>query len=192
MDDSATTEFRAALPYAILPISPALAALHSVRVATSHNSCPQCGCSKHRGETSVRTVRSKVPDSRVIQTTCLICGWVHSEPLSRGNAALFPRRKKNSGNVAVLATSRPISPAVDIPPPISISAPKVEESRKPQAKPSPTPPSSDLSAASLRKSRPKKKGGLQLMLERNKERAAKEKENGDGVAGGLAMFLNNL
>ncbi|KAJ7368362.1 hypothetical protein DFH08DRAFT_947283 [Mycena albidolilacea] len=187
--DDATTRFHAALPYALLPISPSLAALHSVRVKSTFNSCQQCGCTLHRGETSVRTVRSKAPNSRAIQTTCLICGWAHKEPLARGNAALFPRTKKRGAPISATVVDVPEkSPAIQRP-----AIRKVEETPKQSATPI-NPPSKQQSApaSSLPKSRPKKKGGLHSMLERNKERESREKEKKNEPGGGLAMFLNQL
>jgi hypothetical protein len=60
-----------------------------------------------------------------------------------------------------------------------------------------TPPQPDASMVApppgiLAPIRPKKKGGLQLMLDRNRERQSREKSSANSVAGGLAMFLSNL
>ncbi|KAJ7276461.1 hypothetical protein B0H12DRAFT_23876 [Mycena haematopus] len=161
--DDATARFQTALPYALLPISPSLAALHFVRVKSSFNSCHQCGCALHRGESSVRTVRSKRPNSRTIQTTCLICGWVHKEPLVDGNASLFPRTKKQG--VATIPTvvnepkkSPPMHKVEEAPKHFVV--PREGPSAQQAAPPSSTPP--------LPKPRPKNKGGLHSMLERNR------------------------
>lgn len=190
MDDAATTRFHAALPYALLPISPSLSALHSVRVRSSSNSCQQCGCALHRGESSVRTVRS--PNSRAIQTTCLICGWVRKVPLARGNAALFPRTRKAGAKSRVESTVH--EAIVDVPE----KKPAVQNVERHFVVPAKLPGTQQPSFNTFipPKPRPKKKGGLQSMLERNKERdkerESREKKSGNGLGGGLAMFLNNL
>ncbi|KAJ6515829.1 hypothetical protein C8R45DRAFT_957745 [Mycena sanguinolenta] len=184
--DDATAKFHASLPYALLPVSPSLAALASVRVKSFSNSCHQCGSLLHRGESSVRTIRSKAPRSRAIQTTCFICGWVQQEPLVARNASLFARTKKQSA-----ATT----PAVVRGPKNNSAEKKVEEAPKHSVAPQNGPSSQKATPTpSLPNSRPKNKGSLQSMLDRNKKRESKEKQKGkgDAVGGGLAMFLNNL
>ncbi|KAJ6485114.1 hypothetical protein C8R47DRAFT_548046 [Mycena vitilis] len=184
-NDTATARFRAALPFALLPVSPSLSALHSARTRSSSNSCQHCGCVLHRGESSVRTTRSRASKTRAIQTTCLACGWVQKLALARGNAASFPRTRKAGakGRAIVHAT------IVDVP----ASKPPIQQAqepsdRSPRIKPPQAPP-----ASTPAKSRSKKKGGLQSMLDRNKERESRDKkQSGDGHGGGLAMFLNNL
>lgn len=180
--DDATAKFQLALPYALLPISPSLSALHSLRVRSSDNACRQCGCAMHRGESSVRTIRMKA--SRAIQTTCLVCGWVQTLPVARGNAALFPRTRKGGAR-----SSNVVEEATIVPDEKPLPTPVKEPSKNPPILHQPGP--AIVVAPPLPKSRPKKKGGLQSMLERNKERQSKEKSTGSGP-GGLAMFLNNL
>ncbi|KAJ7682745.1 hypothetical protein DFH06DRAFT_1162034 [Mycena polygramma] len=186
MEDTATARFQAALPFALLPVSPSLSALHTTRTRSSSNSCQQCGCVLHRGESTIRTTRSRVSKSRAIQTTCLACGWVQKVALARGNAALFPRTRKAGakGSAIVHAT------IVDMPD----TKPTIQEAQEPSSdhppriKPPQAPP-----ALTPAKSRSKKKGGLQSMLDRNKERESRDKkQSGNGHGGGLAMFLNNL
>ncbi|KAJ7047310.1 hypothetical protein C8F04DRAFT_1058397 [Mycena alexandri] len=202
--DIATAKFQEALPYALLSVSPSLSALHSVRIGSSNpSSCQRCGCALHRGESSVRTVRRpNISKARAIQTTCMRCGFQWESPLARGNAVLFPRTKKTrtinpEATVVYLPEERAAVSKVQEPSRQSIAVEKRPITQ--QAAPSPVPSAkpgigiaTKLSGAprSTPKSRPKKKGGLQSMLERNKERESKEKQNGSG--GGLAMFLNNL
>ncbi|KAJ7180160.1 hypothetical protein C8R43DRAFT_971961 [Mycena crocata] len=186
--ETATVKFQQTLPYALLPISPSLSAIHSVRTNLSSNSCRQCGCALHRGESSVRSIRCKTKSKavvmRALQTTCLVCGWVQKLPIARGNAALFPRTRAQCAE-----SNARISKAPDKSP--LVKELEIEESARESpvqgnAQSGPKP------LASIPKSRPKKKGGLQSMLERNKDRQLKEKQSGNSPAGGLAMFLNNL
>ncbi|KAJ7179083.1 hypothetical protein C8R46DRAFT_1072403 [Mycena filopes] len=185
--DSATAKFQAALPYALLPVSPSLSALHSVRVRSSA-ACQQCGCALHRGESSVRTVRT-VSKTRAIQTTCLICGWVQQQvPLARGNASLFPRTRKARTNVAVAAPLEKRDAMHEVQPSRQSIAPKDMPRTQQEGTPDPGAAASKSVSA---KSRSKKKGGLlQSMLARNKEKESKEKQNGN--SGALAAFLDNL
>ncbi|KAJ7498863.1 hypothetical protein FB451DRAFT_12895 [Mycena latifolia] len=185
-----TTKFQLALPYALLPVSPGLSALHSVRVQAASNSCPQCGCALHRGESSVRAIRSKPLNSRAIQTTCLVCGWVQTLPAARGNAALFPRTRRRGAQSRVESNViREATVVLDEKKPLGMqqvaSPVKATPTNPQQASPA-------VKSTTLPKPRPKKKGGLQSMLERNKERESREKQSGNGTGGGLAMFLNNL
>ncbi|KAJ6599007.1 hypothetical protein DFH09DRAFT_20948 [Mycena vulgaris] len=182
--DDATAKFQQALAYALLPVSPSIAALHSARVKEySSNSCRQCGCALHRGESSVRTIRAK-GSNRAIQTTCLVCGWVQTLPVARGNAALFPRTRRPGAQSGVERNGVHETGVVQKP----VVTPEVPPAPAPPLRapqqPNPTP--------AVPKSRPKKKGGLQSMLERNKERQSREKQSGNGAAGGLSMFLNSL
>ncbi|KAJ7507879.1 hypothetical protein B0H11DRAFT_2185423 [Mycena galericulata] len=194
--DHATAKFQHALPYALLSISPSLSALHSVRVKASSNACHQCGCALHRGESTVRSIRSN--GSRAVQTTCLVCGWVQTLPIPRGNATLYPRTRKRgvqSGNADDNVTIE-----VDTKPPKLVAMLQAKDVSKqsmmqvnPPIVPQPSPQTG--TPATVPKSRPKKKGGLQSMLERNRERQIKDKQSGSGQGGGgggLAMFLNNL
>lgn len=197
--DDATAKFQQALPYALLPISPSLAALHSVRVQSSE-ACHQCGSALHRGESSVRTVRTSSNDiSRAIQHTCLVCGWVKTLPVARGNAALFPRTRKRdalSRSAVVHGTTiaRGKEPPTKMQKVKEVSKQSTMQVNPPAMQANPPPPAALQSGLSTTtpKSRAKKKVGLQSMLERNKEKEYKEKQSGSSAGGGLAMFLNNL
>ncbi|KAJ7228627.1 hypothetical protein GGX14DRAFT_413977 [Mycena pura] len=185
-----TAKFQQALPYALLPVSPSLSALHFARVApgASPVACHQCGCAFHRGESSVRIVRtaSKASPGRTIQTTCLVCGWVQALPISHGNAALFPRTRK--GGARKLESTSSVAAG---------KQPTLAHQEATFLRPTTPPTTMQTIAPNLpevgtsEKRRPKKKGGLQSMLERNRERESKEKQSKTGP-GGLAMFLSTL
>lgn len=111
--DVHTSKFRNSIPYTLLPISPALAALHTRRTRRTvpelvTENCTKCGFYLFTGDSSTRVVRinterrrAEGTDARSIsskitrahQTTCFQCGWVSISPLERGSASLFPRRK---------------------------------------------------------------------------------------------------
>ncbi|KAJ7283590.1 hypothetical protein C8J57DRAFT_739328 [Mycena rebaudengoi] len=197
--DAATTKFQLALPISLLSVSPSLSALHSIRVqrpSSESHSCRQCGIALHRGESSIRSIRPKAdPSSRALRTTCLACGWVQTVPVGRGNAALFPRTRSGTNGRIDKNVYEAIATPVVKPSALQATKPPMPQSREPSSAPltQPSTPSVSTSPAPP-KSRPKKKGGLQSMLARNREREsreAQEKQQGKG-AGGLAMFLNNL
>jgi hypothetical protein len=113
-------------------------------------------------------------------------------PLARGNAALFPRTRKAGAKSRVESTVN--EAVVDVPE----KKPAVQNVERHSAVPAKLPGTQQPSSNTFTppKPRPKKKGGLQSMLERNKERdkerESREKKSGNGLGGGLAMFLNNL
>jgi hypothetical protein len=113
---------------------------------------------------------------------------VHKEPLARGNAALFPRTRKRGAPISATVVDVPEKSAAIQRPAIR----KVEETPKQSTPINPPSKQQSAPASSLPKSRPKKKGGLHSMLERNKERESREKEKKNEPGGGLAMFLNQL
>lgn len=205
--DPATTKFHQSLPYSVLPVSSGLAALHFSRgfrhanELAGPNSCAKCGSFLRNGDGATRLIRLKsapsLSASRIIQTTCLICGSVRTTSTSRGNADLFPRKRRRPARTIVSIDevvvshhhhhhqqpstvelvespiSRPYSPDVPLPPGPS------------------RPPTMDAPAQP--KQRPKKKSGLQDMLDRNRKRGEKEKRvNQVEQTSGLVAFLNNL
>ncbi|KAJ7068325.1 hypothetical protein C8F01DRAFT_1117760 [Mycena amicta] len=149
-----TTKFQQALP---LVLPPGLAAVHAVRVG-AENTCKQCGCPFHSGESSVRLVRGAV------KTTCLVCGWSQAVAAPRRNAGLFPPTRKHKHIPPKVAEP---DTNVNVPAQVPQADTRVDKSR-----------------------RPKKKSGLQAMLEKSRERDAMEKNKAQSTA--LSMFLNTL
>lgn len=172
--DQSTIKFRQALPYALFPASPALAALHAHRARLLHpdyapphpTSCLRCG------SLLVQQPRSFVnkKSTRIHRSSCRICRGATDTPLPK---AAFPptRRHRTIPAQSPLTITQPIP---SIPPP-----------KSPPKPPSPVPS----------KSRPKKKSGLQNLLARNRENEEKERQKqkqNNTQLGGLAAFLSDL
>ncbi|OCH94122.1 hypothetical protein OBBRIDRAFT_748415 [Obba rivulosa] len=107
---SATAKYQFALPFALSPVSPGLAALCACRaraaypaettLSTSH--CSHCGVPFHVGGGSIRVVRLRRPKAgsskggdsehppRVLRRSCEACGHVEDMRVERGNASSFP------------------------------------------------------------------------------------------------------
>ncbi|KAF5388159.1 hypothetical protein D9615_000469 [Tricholomella constricta] len=178
MDDS-TSKFHDARAYAVLPISPALAALYTHQSPPPQNNsdwCSKCGAYLLDGTAEVRVVRLKSPKRRhptrrVVRITCQSCGCRVDVPTSSGTIQSTP------SDLVLPAAPSPIS----LPP--STSTPS----------PLPIPPVS--SSSTQTKSRNKKKTGLQVLLSRNREKEAAQERSGghsDQISGGLAAFLSGL
>jgi hypothetical protein len=99
-----SSKFQQTLPFALLPISPALAALHASRARllypenTSSNvtHCIHCGTYLLHGDGNIRLFRHK--QARFLQRSCNTCGWSSQVSLEHGNATLFPSSRKHRYN----------------------------------------------------------------------------------------------
>jgi RNase P subunit RPR2 len=146
-----TTKFQLALPYTVLPVSPPLAALYTIRAqsSTHSDSCSKCGSYLLHGNAIIRLVRlkrPKPPGTRVLQRTCRACGSTNELPLDAECPASIPLARDDH--------------------------------------PSPSLPAQ-------KRSRSKRKTGLQDILSRSREKQKEEQHRNDGQVG-LAAFLSNL
>lgn len=188
--NAVTAEYQSTLPFTLIHVSPGLAALHATRYRLLYPSdpsplqathCSKCGSFLLSGQGEVRVKRvtraKRGTPFRVLRRTCQTCGSHDDLPLERGNAALYPKRKRvaslGQGNQPMV--SRTLVP---------------DES--PAATPLPKLPPSSSTTSTLPKARPKKKSGLQAMLARNREREEKEKQERQSISGGLAAYLAEL
>lgn len=206
MASAVTTKFQTALPFALLSISPSLAALHASRArslypaefdSSSITNCLQCGSYLLAADGSVELrrprKRRKVADkkSNTIKTTCHRCGFVSHTPLDRRET--FPQSKPTTAS-ALLPS--PV-PSVSV---SSRSERKPKEELIPPSSRSPVPVSSSHVAHSTRgttpelHTKPKKKTTiLQEMLARNREKeASMTKSQQKPPFSGLASFLGSL
>jgi hypothetical protein len=172
--DPATIRFRLAVPFALFPASPPLAALHASRAQTLHPdhvqpdspACSRCGSLLIQYPRSFKNKKKK--NKRVLRLSCRICGT--------STDALFPPATFPPARSHNTITSQP---------------PIIPE-------PSPPSPPKSVSPAPLTpapKSRPKKKAGLQQLLAQNrenKERERQKQKQSDSQFGGLAAFLSDL
>ena len=213
---AATTKFQLALPFTLQSASPSIAACHAARVRLLHpdhpplspSNCPKCGRFLLDGAGTVRVARVKHPRSRLktkalarsIQHICHSCGHLTRIPISGGNASLFARVRGHVSEpkASIGAIDPPVMPQLPKHDPLQPGDPPNGGSRAspfmpiPQPQPpSPTPTPLSSQPRASKKSRPKKKAGLQEMLAKNKERQAKEKAGGAGTTG-LAAFLGGL
>ncbi|KAF8165291.1 hypothetical protein B0H34DRAFT_231992 [Crassisporium funariophilum] len=185
---SSTLKFQNALPFAVLPVSTQLAALHVIRTHShSSNSCKRCG-SEHT--THTRVVRSKRDPhpSRAITSTCNACGAVHSIPLIDGNASAFPRTKRKAtlSEQSIHASDlqpRVHAPVIDLLP----SSPKPRSAAV-------IVPSKIIPSDSRSQSNPKSKNksGLQQLLHQNREKERKRTKLSEAEPAGLSAFLSTL
>jgi hypothetical protein len=163
-------------------VSPALSALLVSRVLSTDSisvddtHCPRCGFFILDGSSNTRTLSLKTQRRkktqatarrRVIQKSCSICGFVHTLPLERGNAASFPNRNKT------------IAPVINIQAQTNTSKIPI--------------PSSNHDPSPLPKSKTKKKkSALQELLARNRVRQEQEHTHDAQAGGSLASFLGGL
>ena len=106
MSTALTAHYQRIIPFALLHPSPGLAALHASRsrlldptpLQATH--CSKCGSFLLGGQGDIRVQRLPVkkkkggPAPRVLRITCSRCGSHDDLPLERGNAALYPKRKR--------------------------------------------------------------------------------------------------
>jgi len=174
--DVATAKFAQALPFALAPVSAQLAALHTARTRSQQPySCTRCGSQL---TLRVRSGRQSRGSARAISTTCSVCGGVSNTAVQEGNAAAsFPSRKRRRVTE----------------PDLNLSQTKVQE-QLPQV-PAPvveTAPTITHPAQASQPIKPKKKPGLQEMLQRNREKEKKRAQTDQAKPAGLSAFLSTL
>lgn len=206
MASAVTTKFQTALPFALLSISPSLAALHASRArslypveldSSSITNCLQCGSYLLAADGSVELrrprKRRKVADkkSNSIKTTCHHCGFVSYTSFDRRET--FPQSKPTTA-AALLSSS---VPSVSV---SSRSERKPKEELIPASSRSSMPVSSSHVAHLTRGTTPdrhtkpqKKTTILQEMLARSREKeASRTKSQQKPPLSGLASFLGSL
>jgi hypothetical protein len=215
--DSATIKFQQYLPFAILSVSPSLAALHKSRVrrlspdscAPNSPHCSKCGSFLLNGDGKVRAIRRNKRglrkdegSFRISRWTCRTCGWIDDIPMERGNAALFTRQFKGAtvsmqhpaANVEVKGQEHYLSGSECWDGRPECGCPSSSSSLQPVLPHSALPARVFTPPPARSNSRPKKRSGLHHMLSRNRETEEKERlrklESQSG--GGLAAFLNGL
>ena len=199
---ASTAKYQLSLPFALLPASSSLAALHATRARILHPTesafldsthCVKCGSYLLDGQVHmarpVRKSSARQDGRRVMRRICVVCGFSHELPVDRGNAASFPRtRKAKASATATQPVQKLFKSAVE--PPLLLSPSPSISSSNPRSAPNPS--SSDHSAPAHSKLRGKKKSGLQDMLSRNREKKAKQLEERSEGLGGLEAFLSGL
>jgi RNase P subunit RPR2 len=193
---SSTAKYQLSLPFALLPASSSLAALHATRARIFHPTesafldsthCVKCGSYLSHGQMArpARKSSRREDSRRVMRRTCVVCGFSHELPVDRGNAASFPRTRKAKASTQPV---QKLSKVVEYP---SLPSPSPSiGSSNPRSAPNPSP--SDHSASARSKLRGRKKSGLQDMLSRNREKEAKQPEARSEGLGGLEAFLSGL
>lgn len=200
MTSSPTTKFQCALPFALLPISPSLSALHAYRARSlnpqdfnSSMHCLQCGSYLLAFDGSLELhrprKRRKIADkkSNALKCTCHRCGFVSYTSIDRKETGKhFPKfSEPTTGHKLSL-----------IPPesyPASPSNRKLEEDAIPSSsRSSPVEHSTQRSIPTLH-TNPKKKSMLHEMLVRNREKEVGKMKTQNTVSqSGLAAFLSAL
>ncbi|KAG2141759.1 uncharacterized protein EDB93DRAFT_623485, partial [Suillus bovinus] len=202
-----TTKFQTALPFALLPISPSLAALHASRARSlypeesdslSTMNCMRCGSYLLAAGGSVELrrprKRRKVADkkSNAVKITCHRCGFISYTSVDRREAS--PQSK--------LTTEAELS----LPSPIPSVPVSCQSERKPKNDlvPSLSRSSAPVGLSSVAHltrgtasdlhTKPKKKTTvLQEMLARNREKEAEKTKSQQKLPpNGLASFLSSL
>ncbi|KAG1815474.1 uncharacterized protein BJ212DRAFT_1481253 [Suillus subaureus] len=185
MASPVTTKFQAALPFALLSISPSLAALHASRArslypeefdSSSTTNCLRCGSYLLAADGSIelrRPRRRKVADKKLnaIKITCHRCGFISYTSFDRRET--FPQSKPTTGAQLSLPS---------LVPPVSVSSQsehKPKEESIPSSSRSSVPVGSSPVTHSTRGTTPnlhtkpkKKTTALQEMLARNREKEA--------------------
>ena len=198
MADPSTSEFQLCLPRLLLPICPPLSARHASRVRILYptetileDHCSKCGSFLLNGNGNIRLCRKTVKGAHKKEQTsqnfqrrtCQTCGFCKDVPVGRGNASLFPKRKRTRINHTE-----------------EVSAPVVADSDQsaPQLPPqsltdaaTPPPSRSVLDLPQRTKKRPKR-SGLQEMLSRNREKEKERQLVQESGSDGLASFLSSL
>ncbi|KAG2077357.1 hypothetical protein BDR04DRAFT_1227186 [Suillus decipiens] len=197
-----TTKFQTALPFALLSISPSLAALHASRArslypeefdSSSATNCLRCGSYLLAADGSVELCRPrkrrKITDknSNAIKITCHRCGFVSYTSFDRRET--FPQSKA--------APEAELSSPV---PSLSVSERKLKEELTPSSSRPCKPVGLSHVAHSTRgttldpHTKPKKKTTvLQEMLARNREKeAVRTKSQQKPPPSGLISFLSSL
>ncbi|RDB22666.1 hypothetical protein Hypma_010107 [Hypsizygus marmoreus] len=169
--DPSTSKFLEARPFAVLPVSPPLAALYATQtpeLANNADWCSKCGSYLLNGAAEIRIVHDR--KQRALRRTCRGCGWKIETLAGRGYPTSLTAQKANP---------LPSSPSPVLPAP----TPQIPS-------PSPSMPSSAVPT----KARSKKKSGLQMLLSQNRDKETQRlgKKDGEAASGGLAAFLSGL
>lgn len=171
--DPATAKFLAARPYAVLPISPPLAALystHSSCIEKNTQWCSRCGSYLLNGGSHVRIVRPKLrkgkPFKRVIRTVCQSCQHPVDVTVESGGNLIDSSISTSLQSSSTSSPSIPPSPLLDL-------------------------LSSGQEAPAKGKARPKKKSGLQLLLSKARRKEMQERQS-NLTSESLATFLAGL
>ncbi|TFK23255.1 hypothetical protein FA15DRAFT_670645 [Coprinopsis marcescibilis] len=196
MDPSA--RFTQAIPYLLLPISPALSAIHCSKSRRQlSSSCPQdpaicsvCGYYLHIGTSQSRVMsrRNYSKRKRVLQTTCIACESIQITPLDKTTPCHPSKRiPEPEDGERTQPTPQPKDNHSE-----SLPAPQSAGENVPAVGPAATAsrvgPSDKASKA---KARPKK-SGLQAMLSRSREQEEKRIKSSQRDEGGLSAFLGTL
>ncbi|KAF9464498.1 hypothetical protein BDZ94DRAFT_1256585 [Collybia nuda] len=172
-----TAKFRNALPYAVLPVSPTLAALHAT-TGRGKEWCLKCGSHLLSGNAEIQVIRMKnrkraLPLPRLLRKTCRGCGWSNDTPFTTRPPPSVSQTSSagaQSHNFKTLVSPSPLA------------APPTQKQLL---------SSSVLHPPTQPKQRSKKRTGLQEMLSLNRQKAEAKKES-KGQIGGLATFLSGL
>lgn len=187
-----TVRFQQTIPYLLLPLSPSLSAVHSIRARRQLSSpypqdpslCPACGYYLHIGTSKSRVSRSrKSPKTRALQTICMACQDTRIAPLD----AWTPPRPVEPEPVlrsAIPTTHLQVHSTI-----------KTQSAPAADATPSVLPPLRKQPVPlekKVAKNRTKNQNGLQAMLSRNREQEKKRNTTKEEHKSGLSAFLNNL
>ncbi len=181
----ATSKFQQSLPYALLPVSVELSALHCQRpVSASQDSpdfCAKCGFYLLNGQSTSRCIR-KPGGMKFRQTQCVHCNHKYETPVSSGNLSLFPSQRQRRRHPTIAPPLTATEEHLVLQPEVVVLPPPSFKSSEPQT-------TEDRSRNP--KSRPKKKSALQDMLARNRKRE-EQAESATSSSGGLVAFLSSL
>ena len=183
----ATVKFAQALPYNILPVSRELAALHATRTVREHSSHPQYFCSrcgahpiprtKVARSRSLRSAQSSEP-SHIVTSTCPACGHESQASFQKGDTSAFPSVRKRRQTALKTGHNHPTG-----------TQPSLTSTISGQLPLPPTAPSPESQPLHADGSKQKKKTGLAVMLQRNRE---KERARAAKPTAGLSAFLSTL
>ncbi|OJA19000.1 hypothetical protein AZE42_00340 [Rhizopogon vesiculosus] len=194
MTSSPTAKFQSALPFALLPISPSLSALHASRARSLNPNdfdssipiyCLQCGSyllSDGSLELYRPRKRRKIANkkSNSIKCTCHRCGFISYTSIDwSGPSGHFPKLSEPTSGDKLTPEAYPLHH-------------KPEEHAAPSVSRSSTPESSSPVKPTLY-TKPKKKTMLHEMLVRNREKeVGRTKTQQNTSQNGLAAFLSSL
>ena len=179
--DQATAKFEQALPLVLLPVSSQLAALHTAR--TSQPPLPYT-CSRCGSELAISTrVKRSTSNTHLLHTVCGVCGGSTSIVIDQLPAKGFPSWRKLKSQ-ARPPHSRPIQslhPTSDMKAEVhaTVTSPPISRPTGVQHQPSQV-------------TRPKKKPGLQELLQRNRDKAKNRTQKEETKQAGLSAFLSTL
>ncbi|KAK0490916.1 hypothetical protein IW261DRAFT_49307 [Armillaria novae-zelandiae] len=180
--EPATSKFHQSLPYAFLPVSPSLSALHATRIKSKRtvenpDFCSRCGTFLLDGLSSSRLKRVRKgcdEGRRIREVQCRGCGFANGTDVQKGNAVVYGRRNRRLNRNSVVVIPEP--------------EPEPEPAAKTALVVAKTLPSNPSTPAP--KQRQKKKSVLQDMLAKNRTREERDKSTQSST--GLAAFLSGL